>query len=52
MEEAATSGFSYQVGPGGLIDGIDEAMRGLSAGESATFTTTLVAGEYADRTPR
>ncbi len=49
VEEATTSGFSYQVGQGGLIDGIDEAITGLSAGESATFPTTLVAGEFADR---
>jgi trigger factor len=49
VEEAATSGFSYQVGQGGLIDGLDEAIQGLSAGESATFTSTLVAGEYADK---
>ena len=34
VEEATTSGFSYQVGQGGLIDGLDEAVRGLSAGES------------------
>jgi trigger factor len=49
VEEATTSGYSYQVGQGGLIDGIDEAITGLSAGESATFPTTLVAGEYADQ---
>jgi trigger factor len=47
VEEATTSGFSYQVGQGGLIDGLDEAVRGLSAGESATFTSELVAGEHA-----
>jgi len=49
VEEAATSGFSYQVGQGGLIDGLDEAVRGLSAGESATFTSQLVAGEHAGK---
>jgi len=49
VEEAATTGFSYQVGQGGLIDGIDEAIEGLSAGEEKTFTSTLVAGEFADR---
>ena len=49
IEEAATSGFSYQVGQGDMIDGLDEAVRGLSAGESTTFTSQLVAGEYADR---
>ena len=49
VEEATTTGFSYQVGQGGLIDGIDEAIEGLSADESATFTSKLVAGEFADR---
>ncbi|GAA4861291.1 trigger factor [Pseudonocardia benzenivorans] len=49
IEEAATTGFSYQVGQGGLIDGIDEAITGLSEGESKTFTSTLVAGDYADK---
>jgi trigger factor len=49
VEEAQTTGFSYQVGQGGLIDGIDEAIEGLSAGEEATFTSQLVAGEFADR---
>jgi len=49
VEEASTTGFSYQVGQGGLIDGIDEAIEGLSAGESATFTSRLVAGEFADQ---
>jgi trigger factor len=49
VEEAQTTGFSYQVGQGGLIDGIDEAIEGLSAGEEATFTSKLVAGEHADR---
>lgn len=49
VEEAATTGFSYQVGQGGLIDGIDEAITGLSAGEEKTFPTTLVAGEFAGK---
>jgi len=49
VEEAQTSGFSYQVGQGGLIDGLDEAITELSAGESATFTTELVAGEHAGK---
>ena len=48
VEEATTSGFSYQVGQGGLIDGLDEAITGLSADEEEVFTSTLVAGEYAD----
>ncbi len=49
VEDATTTGFSYQVGQGGLIDGIDEAIEGLSAGEEATFTSRLVAGEFADQ---
>jgi trigger factor len=49
VEDATTTGFSYQVGQGGLIDGIDEAIEGLSADEEATFTSRLVAGEFADK---
>ena len=48
IEEATTTGFSYEVGQGGLIEGIDEALEGMSAGEEKTFTSQLVAGEYAD----
>jgi trigger factor len=47
VTEAATSGLSYQVGSGELIDGIDEAIVGLSDGESKTFVSKLVAGEFA-----
>lgn len=49
VEEAATSGLSYQVGSGELIDGIDEAVIGASAGETKTFSAKLVAGSYAGR---
>lgn len=49
VEEAQTKGFSYQVGQGGLVEGIDEAIIGLSAGESRTFTSQLVAGEHAGK---
>ncbi|WP_395729088.1 trigger factor [Nakamurella sp.] len=47
LDEAATEGLSYRVGAGDLVDGIDEAIVGLSAGESKTFPTKLVAGPYA-----
>lgn len=49
VEEATTTGFSYQVGQGGLIDGLDEAVQGMSADDEKTFTTKLVAGEHADK---
>ncbi|TDE15108.1 trigger factor [Jiangella asiatica] len=42
VEGGQASGVSYQIGRGGMIDGLDEAATGLSAGESATFKTTLV----------
>ena len=47
VEEAATKGLSYEVGSGEMIEGIDDAIAGTKAGESATFTTKLVAGEHA-----
>lgn len=37
--------MSYQVGKGGMLDGLDEAITGLSAGESKDFKSTLVGGE-------
>ncbi len=49
VPEAATEGLSHEVGSGQLIDGLDEAIIGLSAGESKEFTSTLVAGEYAGK---
>jgi len=44
VEEAQATGLSYQVGSGQLLDGLDEAVTGLSAGESKTFVTQLVGG--------
>ncbi|WP_435157268.1 trigger factor [Amycolatopsis sacchari] len=49
VEEAATQGLSYEIGSGQLVDGIDEAIIGANAGETKTFTTKLVAGQYAGR---
>ena len=40
------TGLSYRVGSGDLLDGLDDAVTGASAGEAKTFTTTLVAGDY------
>ncbi|QWF77442.1 trigger factor [Amycolatopsis sp. CA-230715] len=49
VEEASTTGLSYEIGSGQLVDGIDDAIIGAEAGETKTFTTQLVAGEYAGR---
>lgn len=48
VPDASTEGLSHELGNGDLIDGLDEAITGLKAGETATFTTTLIAGEHAD----
>jgi trigger factor len=45
IEDAQTTGQSYQVGSGTMLDGLDEALTGLSAGESATFNAELAGGE-------
>ncbi|WP_433335441.1 trigger factor [Spirillospora sp. CA-294931] len=47
IEDAGTSGYSYEVGSKGAVEGLDDALVGLSAEESATFTSTLVGGERA-----
>ncbi|MBN9611275.1 MAG: trigger factor [Actinobacteria bacterium 69-20] len=47
LADATADGLTYRVGSGELIDGIDEAVTGLSAGDSASFTSPLVAGEHA-----
>ena len=49
VEEARTTGLSYEIGSGELIEGIDEAIIGAGNGDSRTFTTTLVAGEHAGK---
>ena len=47
LPEGRTEGLSHEVGSGQLIEGLDKAIIGLSEGESATFTTSLVAGDHA-----
>ena len=46
VEDAQVSGYSYEVGSGSLLDGLDEALTGMSAGESKTFNAELVGGEH------
>lgn len=46
-EVDAANDLSYQVGSGTMLDGLDEAVLGLSAGEDATFVTKLAGGEHA-----
>jgi trigger factor len=43
----SASGLSYEVGSGTMLEGLDEAVTGLSEGEEAVFETTLAGGEHA-----
>ncbi len=47
IEAGSAKGMSYEVGSGDLIDGLDDAITGKSAGDTATFTATLEQGERA-----
>jgi trigger factor len=46
VEDARTSGYSYEVGSRSSVEGLDDQLTGMSAGDSKTFTTTLVGGEH------
>ncbi|MGA4669558.1 trigger factor [Propionibacteriaceae bacterium Y1923] len=48
LDEASANGVTYKLGAGGMLDGLDEAATGLKAGETATFTSTLVGGAHKD----
>lgn len=49
-EEIDTAkGISYEVGTGTLLDGMDEAVVGATAGDTVSFTAPLVGGEHAGK---
>lgn len=45
----SASNISHEVGSKQLLPGLDEALVGVAAGDSTTFTTQLVGGDYAGR---
>lgn len=47
VEDAQATGISYEVGSGTMLDGLDEALQGMSADETATFETELAGGQRA-----
>ncbi|MEV6736542.1 trigger factor [Streptomyces sp. NPDC051104] len=49
LEDGVAKDVSYTIGSGELLDGIDDAVKGLSAGEEATFTSELKGGSAAGR---
>jgi trigger factor len=47
VEDAQATGVSYEVGSESMLDGLDEALAGMSAGESKTFSAELAGGQHA-----
>lgn len=50
VEVDTASGISYEVGSGDLIQGIDEALESLTAGETTTFNSDLLGGDHEGET--
>jgi trigger factor len=48
-EVDSASNISYEIGAGNLVDGIDEALDTLTAGETTVFKSKLVGGEQAGK---
>ncbi|MER7685952.1 trigger factor [Streptomyces sp. NPDC097610] len=49
LEDGVASDVSYTIGSGELLDGIDEAVKGLEAGGEATFASELKGGSAAGK---
>ena len=47
VEDAQASGISYEVGSGSMLEGLDEALAGMAAGDTKTFTAELAGGKLA-----
>ena len=47
VDDAQATGISYEVGSGAMLDGLDEALEGMAADETATFQTELAGGSQA-----
>ncbi|MGB8384541.1 MAG: trigger factor [Dermatophilaceae bacterium] len=42
----SVTGVSYEIGSGNMLDGLDEALAGMSADETRMFTAPLAGGEH------
>ncbi|MDI5964760.1 trigger factor [Streptomyces sp. SL13] len=49
LEDGVAKGVTYTIGSGQLLDGIDEAVIGVEAGGTATFTSELKGGSAAGK---
>jgi trigger factor len=47
VDDAQTTGYSYEVGSESMLDGLDTALSGMTAGESKTFSAELAGGSAA-----
>lgn len=45
----SASNISHEVGSGQLLEGLDEVLVGMAAGDERSFTAPLVGGDYAGR---
>jgi trigger factor len=45
VEGAEVSEMSYRVGRGGMLEGLDETLVGMAAGDERTFSSQLVGGD-------
>ena len=48
LDDASAEGVTYKLGSGGMLDGLDEAVTGMLAEETKTFTSTLLGGAHKD----
>ncbi|MDX6285867.1 MAG: trigger factor [Frankiales bacterium] len=46
VDDGSATGLSYEVGSGDLLPGLDEALVGLSDGDTKTYTADLTEGVY------
>jgi trigger factor len=47
VEDAQATGVSYEVGTDTMLDGLDDALAGMAAGETKAFTAELAGGKHA-----
>jgi trigger factor len=48
LADGTADGLEYVIGSDQMLDGLDEAVTGLSVDETATFTSSLVGGPHKD----
>ncbi|MFZ2625730.1 MAG: trigger factor [Propionibacterium sp.] len=46
VPDAEASDMQYRIGAGGMVDGLDEALTGMSVGETKSFVSALAGGPH------